>query len=1109
MPSISATLQLDAGGLADLQAIPQQLEILVNTAKGKLDAIYGGAAAGDPFSGLLANFKALETQAADLPDLGSVLGPMQSLAKDLPDAGFVNISALTRDVDQMLEVFGPAKDLLLSGNLDASLEQGAGKALELVQGLLKPGDDSKSVLDQLERFFDLFRSLQSWGHAPPDAQALADFLGRLFVGVPADLLEKPYAALRAVLDPLAHVLPQGPELTAWRGAFAGRVQFWADANAHLAAANIDWSGLEASLHAELQLLIELRAKRDRVISLSGANLNSLDFRALDQLKDVIAVIARPPEFRIAKIMDGIRSHIEALATSLESWAPTPEELRVVVNGLTGSFRQFLEQSPLGELRNLLLRFHHRMMLAIESLLFQALAGDVEKALLQVADAIGVLDPDLVRKPIHEFFDTIESKIKEVPLADVQAAVGAVWNEVKSVLQQIDTQLTGVKDTLTALTSRVNDLTQQLKPILDTVSKDIDTIKAMLDSFDLKEPASLIVDDLHQLRDKLAAVDFSVIPGPALSGLHAGAQLLRGLDVAGAVNPPLGDALAKVDPTPQLQSVTVSLSGATVNLRAVDPSSVVAQLDKPVDDLLRALNEFGPEKLNRLLLEAIRPVEDALHQLDFGQILSPLTKAFADLFAKVDGVLNPDPIFAPLDKLVQPVVDAIDAVQPSRLIGLATAHAEPLADATASSAHPPAAIANARAALQAIPEFAESQEGLFGYRPGDMLIPIIDIHRMLVQSVGRISEEVLTEAARAFQHNLTGRLQALLPASIGVEVDSSLRLAVGEFAPGAVMGKLNEFALAFQGFVGKFASVSASLNAGDTVVAGRIRTLLPQLDPLLLTPSPAQADGLVAASAKAKAGLRLDGLHAVSSQLVALETMFPAFLRAPEVTAQSLRQFLQDLDPAPVRIAINAAYDRIGARIVALQEPLMKGMDQLMGLVEDFVLPITPGALLVLGDQLHQAVKDQLLAFHPDRFKDELKVIFDIVKAQLKAFNPAVIVDELDQRRDDLIKTLRGFVAGLQPDASEFIKLQGDLAALKPGEILKPAVQALQPVTDLLGKIDAKILLQPLIDAIARIRAEVPEVVAEIEAAIDEVLDTIPEGGGASASVSISASASVG
>ena len=53
----------------------------------------------------------------------------------------------------------------------------------------------------------------------------------------------------------------------------------------------------------------------------------------------------------------------------------------------------------------------------------------------------------------------------------------------------------------------------------------------------------IVDELHKLRDKVAAIDFSKIPGPALSGLHAGAQLLRGLDVAGAVNPPLNEALA--------------------------------------------------------------------------------------------------------------------------------------------------------------------------------------------------------------------------------------------------------------------------------------------------------------------------------------------------------------------------------------------------------------------------------------------------------------------------------------------------------------------------------------------------------------------------------------
>jgi hypothetical protein len=99
----------------------------------------------------------------------------------------------------------------------------------------------------------MFRSLQSWDQTPPSAQALADLLGGFFVGVPADLLQKPYSALRAVLDPLSHVLPEGPELTAWRGAFQGRSQFWAQANTQLAVSNINWSGLETSLHGELQL----------------------------------------------------------------------------------------------------------------------------------------------------------------------------------------------------------------------------------------------------------------------------------------------------------------------------------------------------------------------------------------------------------------------------------------------------------------------------------------------------------------------------------------------------------------------------------------------------------------------------------------------------------------------------------------------------------------------------------------------------------------------------------------------------------------------------------------------------------------------------------------
>jgi hypothetical protein len=291
------------------------------------------------------------------------------------------------------------------------------------------------------------------------------------------------------------------------------------------------------------------------------------------------------------------------------------------------------------------------------------------------------------------------------------------------------------------------------------------------------------------------------------------------------------------------------------------------------------------------------------------------------------------------------------------------------------------------------------------------------------------------------------------------------------------------------------------------VALRIDSLLSELDPLLLTPGPAQSDGVVAACAQVQAGVKLDGLKNVASYLSGLQSMLPSFLTAGEVTVASLRQFLRDLDPAPIRLAINEAFDRIGRRIVALQEPLLTGIDELMRLVEEFLLPVTPAALLELANRLHKALKEQLLAFHPNTFKDEVKLIFDIVKAQLKAFDPAVIVEELNQQRDLVIKALHDFVGQLQPDPAQFVTLQQNLAGLKPSAILKPAVESLKPVSELLAKIDIKIILEPLIEAIARVRAQVPEIVAEIEAALDEVLDAIPEGG--SSSVSVSASASIG
>jgi ribosomal 50S subunit-associated protein YjgA (DUF615 family) len=75
--------------------------------------------------------------------------------------------------------------------------------------------------------------------------------------------------------------------------------------------------------------------------------------------------------------------------------------------------------------------------------------------------------------------------------------------------------------------------------------------------------------------------------------------------------------------------------------------------------------------------------------------------------------------------------------------------------------------------------------------------------------------------------------------------------------------------------------------------------------------------------------------------------------------------------------------------------------------------------------------------------------------------------------------------------------------LKPSQLLAPLVQTLKPISDLVAKLDPHVLFQPLIDAIQRIRDQLPEVIAEVEAALDEVLAAFPDGGDNSASGSVS------
>jgi hypothetical protein len=1105
--SISATINADAGQLQNLEDIPRRIETLVETARTALEAVRSGQDNGNPLGALLTALGGVGEVSQQLPSFDAVLQPISEVTGRLPDRALADIAATRASVETALGFFGEGKDLILSGQLDQALEQGVGRVLDAATSRLRPGDEVNAMFGELAEFFRLFSSLLEWRSRPPSADQLADFLARVLIGAPRDLLERPVQLVDAALRPLEQLLPSGPDASLWRTAHTERTAFWAGIEARFTTGGaVDWPRIETELRAEARLLLEVRAARDRLLSQTISALGTIRLdSSLAAVGPAAAAVPRIPDFRLSSLLQGLRAQIESIATDIESWSPTPEEARALVRRLADGLRDFLEKSPLGQLRNLLLDFQHRLLVAIESLPFAGFAREAETFLRGIAVAIDSLDAEALTRPIQQFFTDVENRIQTGGPDAVRDAVSGLWDSVDSAFAEINGELTTLRQTLEELVANLTGLLEQLQPAIEKINESVGRIKQLLDEFDILEAADLVVEELHKLRDQVAELDYSKLPSAALSVLHEGAQLLRGIDVAGAVNPPLSKELEKVDPAPLLRQASTTIGGALNQLQQFDPQSIVLVLDRPVDELLIVLRDFGPDRLRALIQEALRPVEDAVRGLDATQLLAPVTRLFAELTARIDSVLNPDVIFAPLEEVFRPVENLIDAIEPGRLISLVAPHSDLIGETVGSAAGPPSVMTSAGATLkESIGLAPEANEPLFGFRPGDLLIPLIDIYRKFREVFDPLDASVVEPAIRLLRESFQLSLQALQPQTISLRAEAALTAIAGDFEPATVSERL---ALAVEGYhaaVARLATAAGGeFSAGDAAAVARIRLILPDLNPLLLVPAPTQVEGIVTASASVRATVDLASIRAAIPGLNAMQRFLPAFLTVAEEGASGLRQFLDDLDPSRLRTQINDTFDRIGRRIVALQEPLMAGIDELMAAVEEFLLPISPGHIVELARRLHAALKEQILALSPARLKDDVKPIFDAVKAKLAVFDPQFIADQLNSLRDALLETLREMVDGLLPDMSGFVTLQERVAALKPSQLLQPAVEALQPVSDLIAQLDINTVFEPLIDAIDRVRDDLPEVVSRIEGALDEVLDAIPEGGASSASASVS------
>ncbi|HPP47577.1 MAG TPA: hypothetical protein PLF25_08785, partial [Accumulibacter sp.] len=154
-----------------------------------------------------------------------------------------------------------------------------------------------------------------------------------------------------------------------------------------------------------------------------------------------------------------------------------------------------------------------------------------------------------------------------------------------------------------------------------------------------------------------------------------------------------------------------------------------------------------------------------------------------------------------------------------------------------------------------------------------------------------------------------------------------------------------------------------------------------------------------------------------------------------------------------------------------------------------------------------ALKADLALFDPAGIEAEVRQLRDALLGVLQAFSPAALAGALDP----LFAAARGKLAALDPatllgDLSPLAGVVEQFRALQPSLVLQPL---LAQATDIEAALVRLLAFDPgeiLLQAVAKLKLELEEILAAVEAELDGLLDDLS--GGASGGLSVSASVSV-
>ena len=695
---------------------------------------------------------------------------------------------------------------------------------------------------------------------------------------------------------------------------------------------------------------------------------------------------------------------------------------------------------------------------------------------------------------------LEAQIDGIDLAAIQAKV----DEFAATLQQaVDGfPIQAIADEVQGLTGQVSEALEQFVPAVKELSGQLEEIAGEAGRIDLSAAGKASIDLIGDIRGQVADLASSDdLPEAAKVAIAAAAAALERIDVTVEVRAPFQTALDQIDAKAVLAPLDGVLETVRAALSKATPQALVERLEGPFESLLAELERLRPAALLAGLSAQFQDLVARVQALDPGRLVAPLEAQFQALLARLRSAADPAPLFAPLKAAYRGLLELLELLDLRKLIDAVVRTTAELPGKLNESLR-----GSLEGGLEAGATLPDTDPGARQFRLGDVLRPLALLLFRLRNALLRLGGEVIDGALGLIAAPL-GALRGLVEEGGGViaRVVEAVEERMRALDPLTAGGPAAELRRALQDVA--LAADGAALSVeGRVELEGSLAAV--QLD-LRVEGTALSRQQAEEELERLRARLHEPGLGRLIERLRGqLGALVPAPLLEGGLAGSAherLAALLDELDPAPLIEELDDLGPRVQAKVEQFADTIARGLIKVWDTLVTGLSPLMPAGLLELMGEaaarlraefevldpaviesevadLLDAVIDGLAAFSPARLADELGLVFDGALAKLQALDPAALLANLDP--------LANVIAGFE--------------ALRPSAVLAPLLATTEELSEAFEAIVSVDITGPLVEAVARLKAQLEEIIAAVESELRALLADLRAmaGGGAGVSLSV-------